>query len=304
MKDEYSTLIRNHTWFLVPRPSNRLIIGCKWVYKTKLSSDGHVDHFKARLVAKGFHQEGGIDYHDTFSPVIKVMTIQLLLSLAISKNWHIRQLDISNTFLHGDLSELIYMEQPHGFKNPTLPHHVCQLRKSLYGLKRVSREWFHKLTSQLLRFGFTSSKRDTSLFYLNTGPIYVRIYVDEILILGPSSTKINALVQSLSEHFTLGDLGIASHFLGVEFCPCTDGYFLTQSHYTASILKKLNMDLCKPLATPIPIGTPISKFDSCDNPALYQSIVGALQYLNMTRPDIAFAINHACRSMHSPQSGD
>ena len=140
MKYEYSALFQNHTWLLVPRPSNRPIIGCKWVYKTKLSSDGRVDHFKARLVAKGFHQEGGIDYHDTFSPVIKVTTIRLLLSLAISKNWHIRQLDISNAFLHGDLTELIYMEQPQGFKNPAFPNHVCQLRKSLYGLKQAPRE--------------------------------------------------------------------------------------------------------------------------------------------------------------------
>ena len=304
MKDEYSALIRNHTWLLVPRPSTRPVIGCKWVYKTKLSSHGRVDRFKARLVAKGFHQEGRIDYHDTFSPVIKVTTIRLLLSLAISKNWHIRQLDISNAFLHGDLTELIYMEHHQGLKNPAFPNHVCQLRKSLYGLKQAPREWFHKLTSQLLRFGFTGSKTDTSLFYLHTGPIYILIYVDDILILGPSSSKIDALVKSLSEHFTLRDLGTASNFLGVEFRPCTDGYFLTQSHYTAYILKKLHLDLCKPLATPIPIGTPISKSNSYHNPALYRSIVGTLQYLNMTCPDIAFAVNHACRSIHSPQSAD
>ena len=94
----------------MPNPPNRLVIGCKWVYKTKLSPDRIVDHFKARLVAKGFHQEGGINYHETFSPVIKVMTIRLLLSLAISKDWQICQLDISNAFLHGDLTELTYME--------------------------------------------------------------------------------------------------------------------------------------------------------------------------------------------------
>ena len=196
------------------------------------------------------------------------------------------------------------MEQPQGFNNPAFPNHVCQLRKSLYGLKQAPREWFHKLTSQLLRLGFTGSKTDTSLFYLHIGPIYILIYVDDILILGPSSSKIDALVKSLSEHFTLRDLGTASNFLGVEFRPCTDGFFLTQSHYTASILKKWHMDLCKPLATPIPIGNPISKSNPCDTPALYGSIVGVLQYLNMTRPDIAFAVNYACRSMHSPQSAD
>ena len=150
MQDEYSALIRNRTWSLVPRPSNRPIIGYRWIYKTKLSLTGHVDRFKARLVAKGFHQEGGIDYLETFSLVIKVTTIRLLLSLAVSKNWHIHQLNISNTFLHGDLTELIYMDQPQGFKDSAFPHHVCQLRKSLYGLKQPPRKWFHKLSGQLV----------------------------------------------------------------------------------------------------------------------------------------------------------
>ena len=189
------------------------------------------------------------------------------------------------------------MEHPQGFKNPALLNHVSQL---LIWPKKAPREWFHKLTGQLLRLGFIGSKTDTSLFYLNARPIYVLIYVDDILILGPSSTKIDDLVKSLSERFTLRDLGKASHFLGVEFQPFTNGYLLTQGHYTASLLKRLNMDLCKPLATPTPIVTPTSKSKSCDDPALYRSVVGALQYLNMTRPDIAFAINQACRSMHSP----
>ena len=203
MQDEYSALIRNRTWSLVPRPSNRPIIGCRWIYKTKLSPNGHVDRFKARLVAKGFHQEGGIDYHETFSPVIKATTIRLLLLLVVNKTWQICQLDISNAFLHGYLMKLIYMEQPQGFNDSAFPNHVCQLRKSLYGLKQALREWFHKLSGQLIRLGFTGSKTDTSLFFLHTGPIYVLIYVDDILVIGPSSTQIGALVKSLSEHFTL-----------------------------------------------------------------------------------------------------
>ena len=128
--------------------------------------------------------------------------------------------------------------------------------------------------------------------------------MDDILIPGPSSTRIDDLVKSLSEQFTLRDLGTASHFLGVEFWSCNDGFFLTQGYYIASILKRLNMAHCKPLATPAPVITPTSKSDSCEDPALYRSVIGALQYLNMTRTDIAFAINQACHSMHSPQSTD
>ena len=118
--------------------------------------------------------------------------------------------------------------------------------------------------------------------------------MDDILILGPSSTKIDNLVKSLREQFTLRDLGQASHFLGVEFRLCKDGYLLNQGHYTASILKRLNMDLYKPLATPTPVVTPTLKSSSCDDPLLYRCVVGTLQYLNMTRPDIAFAVNQEC----------
>ena len=196
------------------------------------------------------------------------------------------------------------MEQPQGFQDIAFPHHVCRLRKSLYGLKQAPREWYHKLSGQLLRLGFTGSKTDTSLFFLTSSPIYILIYVDDILILGPSSTQISALVKSLSELFTLRDLGTASHFLGVEFRSCPTGYFLTQGHYIASILQRMNMSQCKPVATPSPVATPNSKSETYDDPSTYRSIVGALQYLNMTRPDIAFAVNQACRSMHSPQPTD
>ena len=233
MREEFNALTQNKTWTLVPRPQNRPVIGCKWIYKNKPSSDGTSHKYKARLVAKGFLQEGGIDYHETFSPVIKVTTIRLLLGLAISQGWHIRQLDISNAFLHGDLHEIIYMDQPLGFHNIQFSHHVCQLQKSLYGLKQAPREWFHKLIGQLLKMGFQDSKTDTSLYYTLTGPIYILIYVDDILILGPSLPKIQSLITSLSTHFKLNDLGPASRFLGIEFHAHQDGFLLTQTQFTS-----------------------------------------------------------------------
>ena len=142
------------------------------------------------------------------------------------------------------------------------------------------------------------------MFFLKTGPIYILIYVEDVLILGPSLTQIDALVKSLSKHFTLRDLGTASHFLGIEFHPSNNGFFLTQGYYIASILKRLNMTQSKPLATPSPIVNPTSKSATHDDPTLYQSVVGALQYMNITRPDITFAVNQACHSMHSPQHTD
>ena len=137
MNSEYEALMRNKTWHLVPPQRGTNVIGCKWVYKIKRKSDGSLDRYKARLVAKGFKQRYGIDYEDTFSPVIKAATIRVILSLAVSCGWSLRQLDVQNAFLHGLLEEDVYMHQPPGFEDPNRPNYVCKLDKALYGLKQA-----------------------------------------------------------------------------------------------------------------------------------------------------------------------
>jgi hypothetical protein len=132
---EYSTLINNKTWQLVPYPRSKNIIDYKWVYKIKRKTYGSIDRYKARLVAKGFKQRYDIDYEDTFSPVVKAATIRLVLSIVVSRGWSLRQLDVQNAFLHGVLEEEVYMRQPPGYEHKNMPHHVCKLNKALYGLK-------------------------------------------------------------------------------------------------------------------------------------------------------------------------
>ena len=126
------------------------VIGCKWIYRIKYTAAGKVDMHNARLVAKGFIQENGYDFSKTFSPVVKITTIRLLLSLATCQNWLIHQIDISNAFLHGELKEIIYMEQPPSYQHPSHPNVVGKLQKSPYGLKQAPRKWFKKLTTFLL----------------------------------------------------------------------------------------------------------------------------------------------------------
>ena len=135
MQDEYDALLYNRTWHLVPPKEGRNLIDCKWVYKIKKKSDGTMDRFKARLVAKGFKQRYGIDYEDTFSPVVKLATVRTVLSIAVSRGWCLRQLDVQNAFLHGVLEKEVYMRQPLGFENEAAPYLVCKLDKAIYGLK-------------------------------------------------------------------------------------------------------------------------------------------------------------------------
>ncbi|CAL8130910.1 unnamed protein product [Prunus armeniaca] len=146
MTEEINALLKNHTWSLVPSSPSQNLVGCKWVFRIKHHSDGFIERYKARLVAKGFHQHSGIDYTETFNPIIKPTIIRTILNLAISCGWSLRQLDVKNAFLYGFLQEDVYMSQPHGFIDPTRPSYVCKLHKALYGLKKAPRAWFHHIS--------------------------------------------------------------------------------------------------------------------------------------------------------------
>jgi hypothetical protein len=133
--EEFGALMNNKTWRLVPPQIGNSVIDCRWIYKIKHKSDGTIDIYKARLVTKGFKQRYGIDYEDTFSPVVKIANVCLVLALSISRGWSLRQLDVKNAFLHGVLEEEVYMRQPPGYEDSTHPNYICKLDKALYGLK-------------------------------------------------------------------------------------------------------------------------------------------------------------------------
>jgi hypothetical protein len=219
MDEEYDALIKNKTWHLVPsHQGNKNIIDCKWVYRIKKNADGSIDRYKARLVAKGFKQRYGIDYEETFSPVVKSATIRLVLAIAVSRGWSLRQLDVKNAFLHGVLEEEVYMKQPPGYEDANAPHHICKLDKALYGLKQAPRAWYSRLSTKLQQLGFQPSKGDTSLFIYNKSGImvFVLVYVDDMIVTSSSSQAISTLVSDLNTHFAIKDLGDLHFFLGIE----------------------------------------------------------------------------------------
>lgn len=173
------------------------MIDCKWVFRIKRKSNGTIDRYKARLVPKGFKQRYGIDYENTFSPVVKAATIRLILSIAVLRGWSLRQLDVQNAFLHGVPEEEVYMKQPPGFVYKNSPFHVCKLDKALYGLKQTPRAWYSRLSQKLQALGFVPSKSDTSLFIYNKSNtfIFVLIYVDDIIVTSSSDEAVIGLFE-------------------------------------------------------------------------------------------------------------
>ena len=248
MDQEIAALHHNHTWDLVAKPSDVNIIGCKWVYKLKHKPD--------RLVAKGYHQTLGLDYFETFSPVVKVATICIILTIALSSKWKVRQLDVHNVFLNGELEEQVYMSQPLGYVDTKFPTKVCRLWKALYGLKQAPRAWFQRLNSALLQWGFSTSKTDSSMFisFGQSTTLIVLIYVDDILITGSSHIQVASLIAKLNSEFALRDLGRLTYFLGIEVSYHDNSIHLSQTKYISDLLHRTEMFNTKLVKTPGVIG--------------------------------------------------
>jgi histone deacetylase 1/2 len=306
MDSEYMALMKNKTWHLVPPRKGINVVDCKWVWKKKYKSDGSLDKYKGRLVAKGFKQRYGIDYGDTFSPVVKPATIRVVLSLAISRGWSLRQLDVSNAFLHGHLEEDVYMKQPPGYEDKNFPGYVCKLDKALYGLKQAPRAWYSRLSTKLQMLGFKASKADTSLFFMKKGSLtmFVLVYVDDIIVVSSVPGATVALLKKLNEDFALKDLGELHYFLGIEVSKVRNGILLTQEKYANDILERVGMSQCKPVNSPMSTSEKLSRYEGSilgpKDATNYRSVVGALQYLTLTRPDISFAVNKVCQFLHAP----
>ncbi|XP_021803810.1 uncharacterized protein LOC110748084 [Prunus avium] len=195
------------------------------------------------------------------------------------------------------------MTQPPGFVDQSQPHHVCKLRKSLYGLKQAPRAWYEELYTTLLSLGFQSSTADPSLFIHTSSSItFLLVYVDDILITGSSPTTCNHFISQLSSRFAMKNLGPLHYFLGIQVHRTPTSIFLSQAKYIQELLTKASMVDCKPCTTPASlVKLDTTSGDLLHDPTQYRSLVGALQYLTWTRPDIAFAVNQVCQHMQTPR---
>jgi len=305
MKLEFDALQANQTWTLVPRPPGARIITGKWVFKHKMNPDGTLERYKARWVVRGFNQRPGVDFGETFSPVIKPATIRTVLTLVATYGWPAHQLDVSNAFLHGNLQEQVYSQQPTGFVDPQHPDAVCLLSRSLYGLRQAPRAWFEHFVGHVTSLGFVQSKADSSLFVLrrNSATAYLLLYVDDMILSASSSSLLQHVIARLHDAFAVKDMGPVRHFLGISMCRNHSGFFLSQAQYAEELLDRAGMTNCNTAPTPADTKPKPSTHDGklIDEATTYRSIVGALQYLTITRPDIAYAVQQVCLHMHAPR---
>ncbi|XP_020679450.1 uncharacterized protein LOC110097423, partial [Dendrobium catenatum] len=195
------------------------------------------------------------------------------------------------------------MVQPQVFVDDNHPKHVCKLHKSIYGLKQAPRQWFHTLTACLQSLGFIFRKSDHSLLVYKTSDtqIYILLYVDDILISGNNKSKISDLISQLQSKFSLKDLGPISFFLGIQVLHSPHGYFLSQSQYARDLIQAAGLDSCKPSQSPVAVKPTLTSNNFLkSDPIQYRKLAGSLQYLTITRPDIAYATNIICQQMHNP----
>lgn len=310
MFEEYNSLMENRTWDLVDLPLNRKPISCKWVFKSKRNADGIVVRHKARLVIKGFSQSKGIDYDETFSPVVRYSSVRFLMAMAAKYDLDIQQMDAVTAFLQGDVEEEIYMTQPKEFATGD---QVCRLRKAIYGLKQASRCWNLKLDHGLKEIGFRQSKMDPCVYIIYRGQYrtYLALYVDDLIIFS-NDTKMQSFLKSeLHRRFQMKDIGEAKYCLGFRITRDRSNglIFLDQRRHIQDLLLKFNMADCKPISTPMDPNqhltkemSPINFSDKEEMKKIpYQEAVGSLLYISQgTRPDITYAVNTVSKYNSNP----
>ncbi|GKA13466.1 retrovirus-related pol polyprotein from transposon TNT 1-94 [Tanacetum coccineum] len=240
MKEEYDALMKNGTWSLVPRASttnvvdawlsNRQLFDGKWVYRLKQDKNGAITRYKARFVAKSFQQQPGIDFHETFSPFVESTTIRYVLSLAVTNDWLLCQLDIQNAFLHGYLKE------------------------------QAPRPWFERLSKALFDLGFKGSKTKPSLFIYLCGDtlLYILVYVDDIIVTGNNKGTISNIICQLGFVFALKDLGLLNYFLGIEIIPYVSDILLSQKKYILELLQSAGLFNYNPVSSPMVTSSSLS----------------------------------------------
>jgi len=221
MNQEIAAIVKNETWELTTLPVGGKTVGVKWIFKIKLNELGEVDKYKARLVAKGYNQQYGVDYAKIFAPVARLDTIRMVISFAAHQNWLIYQLDVKSAFLHGEISEEVFVDQPPGYEQKGEETKVYRLKKTLYGLKQAPRAWYNRIESYFSKEGFTKCPYEHTLFIKTAdgGKILtICLYVDDLIFTGNDEVMFDEFKKSIIAEFDMTDLGKMRYFWALKYC--------------------------------------------------------------------------------------
>jgi Reverse transcriptase (RNA-dependent DNA polymerase)/gag-polypeptide of LTR copia-type/Integrase core domain/GAG-pre-integrase domain/Zinc knuckle len=304
MDKEIKSIQDLNTWELVPRPKDSKVIGSRWIFKIKRHADGTIERYKARFCAKGYTQKFGIDYNETFAPVVKHSSIRALLAIAANKDWEIYQFDINTAFLYGIIDTDIYMEQPDGYVDKKMSDHVCKLKKSLYGTKQAARQWNQRIHQHMIKFKFTQAEADHCVYTLieDGKHIVVIIYVDDLIVMATDKASIDQVRDQLKSEFDIKELGEMTYCLGIEVI--RDRKLKTIKINQAAMIKRVSerfqVQECKNSYVPADPNTRLVKpsdedaVEATEKP--YRELVGSLMYIMVcTRPDISNAVGEVSR---------
>ena len=304
MDDEMDSLRKSDTWEIVPLPRGRNVVLSKWVFKSKTNPDGTLKRRKARLVARGFSQTAGVDYFETFAPVVRYESVRCVLSLTAARDMDICQFDVETAFLNGKLDELVFMQQPEGYEDGT--DRVCKLKRSLYGLKQSPRNWNARFNELLNAEGFAATPEDTCVFVRKTDSdlMIVCLYVDDGLACGSDRSALHQFIEKLRKTFdvTVND---PDCYVGMEIERDRKAKTITisQSGYIARVLERFGLSDSKPAVTPIEssVNFVVDSKDVITCP--YREAIGCLNFASqVTRPDITYAVNKLARFSASPKA--
>ena len=292
------------TWKLVEKPPDAIPIANKWTFVRKRNKAGEIIKYKARLVAKGCAQRPGHDYVETFSPVVRMETIRAILALIPIEKLKFQQMDIKGTYLNGILQEKVYMRQPEGFEDGT--DRVCELVKTLYGLKQSGREWNKEFDNKIKAFGFQRLKSDPCVYIRRDadGISILTVWVDDLLLFASSEQLMKRMKEDIGSQWEATDMGDPTKIVGIEITQTCDSIMITQQKYIEAILKREHMEEANPVSTPldksIKIG-PNPEGNKGDRSNCFAKLLGELQFLaNATRPDMAHTINRLAAYTANP----
>jgi hypothetical protein len=311
---EMDALKKCETYELVEPPEDRQIIGCRWVYSIKRDQDGKLIKFKARLVALGYSQQEGIDFDETYSPVLRYGTLRALIALAAAHGLHMCQMDVITAYLNGVIDREVYMKQPPGHEVNGKERFVCKLKKGLYGLRQSGRLWYERMNKELLRLGFTRLESDNCVYIRssNESTTIIGLYVDDLMVLSDCTIAIDGVKRGLVSAFDMKDLGKPSFILGIRVVQdAADGSIsICQDQYVSQVLKRFGMqDASKQTMTPMNTGLKLCTSGVHDEGEAaktdikeYQQLIGSLMYAMIaTRPDIAYAVGKLAQYSSDPR---